>query len=157
MNDALLLAIRQAQRSAETFRHGAVLLEGRSVVATGYNRNINACGLNSIHAEMDALWKVRHRSNNFHIVVVRLRRDQEFGYSRPCRQCARVLLKLGVKRMTYTTGDPARPVVTEPLNDQSPVVTAPQTLRDSTPRSPVPACPLVFPVSGARICCTPVC
>lgn len=114
MDEALACAVSQAQKSAETFRHGAVLLCGRSIVAAGRNRNHNACGLSSIHAEMDAAWRVKRRRPS-HVVVVRLRRDTEFGFSRPCVACVRALARMGVSRMTYTTGDPRCPLATEPL------------------------------------------
>lgn len=114
MNEAVAHAIDQARKCVETFRHGAVLLEGSRIVATGRNRNQNACGLMSIHAEMDAAWKVKPWSASpSHVVVVRLRRDRAFGYSRPCPACLRALRKKGVRKMTYTTGDPACPLVTE--------------------------------------------
>lgn len=118
MDDALACAVQQALKSPETFRHGAVLLRGSRVLAAGRNRNLNSCGLSSIHAEMDAAWKVRgSRKTPTHCLVVRLRRDQQFAYSRPCGACRRALLHMGVRRMTYTTGDPAAPLVTEDLRD----------------------------------------
>lgn len=117
MEAALACAADQASRSAETFRVGAVLLAGRAIVAAGANRGDNACGLPSVHAEMAAAWKLRARSPRpSHVVVVRLRRDRAtFGCARPCDACRRALARLGVRRMTYTTGDPAAPVVTEAL------------------------------------------
>lgn len=120
MDDALACAVQQALKCPETFRHGAVLLRGSRVLASGRNRNLNSCGLSSIHAEMAAAWKVRGSSkvckSPTHCVVVRLRRDQQFAYSRPCGACRRALLHLGVTRMTYTTGDAAAPLVTEHLS-----------------------------------------
>lgn len=112
MNQALAAAESEARKSAETFRLGAVLLCGRSVVATGRNRNLNSCGLPSIHAEMDAVWKARSRwCRNLHLVVVRLLRDNTTtGCSKPCAACSRALARLGVSRVTYTTGDPHNPV-----------------------------------------------
>jgi tRNA(Arg) A34 adenosine deaminase TadA len=116
MDDAVCLAVAQANKSVETFRHGAVVLRGRSVVAVGRNKNSNACGLSSVHAEMDALWRLRNKKRkNVHIVVVRLRRDQDLGFSRPCPSCLRMLERWGVTRMTYSTGDTSKPFVTEAL------------------------------------------
>lgn len=150
MEDAVELAVAQARKSAETFRHGAVLLDGRSVIAAGHNRNVNACGLNSIHAEMDAVWKagrpVLKNVKNVHLVVVRLRRDQDFGLSRPCRACARALARLGVRRVTYTTGDPATPLLTEYISCTA-----------STPATPTTGMRLARTVSTAQTCCIPTC
>ena len=116
MDRALALAVEQALKGVETFRHGAVLLQGSRVLAAGYNRNQNACGLTSIHAEMDAAWKVkRWAAAPSHVVVVRLLRDHGYGYSRPCRACREALRRKGVRRMTYTTGNPQSPLATELL------------------------------------------
>ena len=108
-------AVRQATLSVETFKLGAALCIGRRVVAVGRNRNANACGLASVHAEMDALWKVCAVPKNARLVVVRLRRDQDFGCSRPCQACMAALRRRGVRHVTYSTDDPARPFVTEAI------------------------------------------
>lgn len=114
--EALACAVAQARKCTETYRLGAVVMHGSSIVACGRNRNMNACGLSSIHAEMDAVWRVKGRAmKNCHVLVVRLRQDIEFGLSRPCAACARKLLRLGIWRVTYSTGDPGQPLVTEDL------------------------------------------
>jgi deoxycytidylate deaminase len=118
IQDALSRASQEARKSAETFRLGAALLKGRAVVATGRNRNVNSCGLHSIHAEMDALWKAAPRGlqttpKGLHLVVVRvLRDDHTTACSRPCQGCQRVLERRGVARVTYTTGNPVQPLQT---------------------------------------------
>lgn len=110
------LATSEATKSAETFRLGAVLLYKNKVVAHGRNRNINSRGSWSVHAEMDvvrkapARWKARARQ--LHLVVVRVQRDGTTGCSKPCTACARLLSRLGISRVTYTTGDPDNPLAT---------------------------------------------
>ena len=104
---AVSLAEEQARRSAETFRLGAVLLRGRRVLARGRNRNASACGLDSIHAEMDAVFRAgapRKRASGGHLVVVRILRDGRRACSRPCAACLRALAKRGVDKVTYTDG-----------------------------------------------------
>ncbi len=113
--EALVAARHEATKSVETFRLGAAVLCGRSVVARGRNRNSNACGLPSIHAEMDAVWKAAGGRNKegkrLHVVVVRLLRDgSTTACSKPCASCTRALARLGVARVTYTTGDPGQPL-----------------------------------------------
>lgn len=113
LHDALLRASREARKSAETFRLGAAVLKGRAVVATGRNRNTNSCGLHSIHAEMDAMWKTTASGNLLHLVVVRVLRDgQTTACSRPCAACHRALERRGVAKVTFTTGDPVQPLRT---------------------------------------------
>lgn len=116
--EAVRLAAREALKSVETFRLGAVLLaDGGRVVARGRNRNANACGLKSIHAEMDAVFKAAVvkalSTRGLHLVVARVLRDGcTTGCSRPCDACARALARRGIGKVTYTTGDPAAPIAT---------------------------------------------
>lgn len=114
MNVALACAHREALKSAEQFRLGAAVLRRRAVLATGRNRNINACGLSSIHAEMDALWRLPgNNTKDVHLVVVRVMRDgQATGMAKPCPACQRALARVGVRKVTYTTGDHANPLAT---------------------------------------------
>lgn len=144
MEDALALAVDQALRSDETFRHGAVLLAGSRVLAAGRNRNANPCGLPSIHAEMDAAWRMDRRACPSHVVVVRLRKDGGFASSRPCAACVRALCRLGVGRMTYTTGDPEAPLATELV-----------TCSSGTPPAQGKAAGPAAPTTRAQTCCTP--
>ena len=115
--DPVALAASEAAKSAETFRLGAVLLYKNKVVAHGRNRNINSRGSWSVHAEMDvvrkapARWKTRARQ--LHLVVVRVLRDgTTTGCSKPCAACSHLLSRLGISRITYTTGDPNKPLAT---------------------------------------------
>lgn len=102
-----------ALKSTETFRLGAALVHRRAVVSTGHNRNLNSCGLASIHAEMDAVWKARPLPESTHLVVVRVLRDGiTTGCSKPCPACASALARAGVSKVIYTTGDAAAPVAT---------------------------------------------
>lgn len=120
MDDAVSRAHREALKSAEQFRLGAALLHGRSVVASGRNRNVNSCGLHSIHAEMDAVWAYRRAAtratHKLHLVVVRVLRDGDTtACSKPCAACAKALMRQGITKVTYTTGDPSRPLATAVL------------------------------------------
>ena len=108
----------EALKSVETFRLGAVLVHRRAVVSRGHNRNINSCGLSSIHAEMDAVWKARpvHGRGPTHLVVVRVLRDGiTTACSKPCPACASALARAGVSKVIYTTGDASVPLATMKL------------------------------------------
>ena len=109
---AVRMAEEQARKSAETFRLGAVLLRGRKVVACGRNRNDNACGLDSIHAEMDAVFRAGafRRGSGGHLVVVRILRNGEIACSRPCAACLSALAKRGVAKVTYADGASMRSI-----------------------------------------------
>lgn len=113
--EALRRAHEEALKSVETFRLGAAVISRRSVVAAGRNRNLNSCGLASIHAEMDALFKAPRPlrgTGDVHVVVVRVLKDGSTALSMPCEACARALRRRRVCKVTYTTGDPGCPVRT---------------------------------------------
>lgn len=113
-SEAVLLATQEALKSTEAFRLGAVVLRKGSVVGRGRNRNVNPCGLPSIHAEMNAVWTVPTKNlpkKHLHLVVVRVLKDcATMACSKPCEACSRALIKRGFSTVTYTTGDPHRPV-----------------------------------------------
>ena len=111
MHAALRRAHEEALKSTETFRLGAAVLRSRRVVSSGRNRSLNPHGLPSVHAEMDAAFRVRDPSGA-HVVVVRLLRDGSPALSRPCEACARALARRGFRKVTFTTGDPAAPLAT---------------------------------------------
>lgn len=116
MYAAIARAHQEALKSAEQFRLGAAVLSRSSVVASGRNRGHNTCGLYSIHAEMDALFKCRRRLKGSHLVVVRVLRDGSTALSKPCEACARAIARLGVGKVTYSTGDPRQPFATFATN-----------------------------------------
>ncbi len=105
LGDAFTLAREEALKSVETFRHGAVLMRRNSVVAFGRNKNANSVGLPSIHAEMDACWKLdkNERVRDLHLVVVRVTKTG-LACSRPCAACLRSLKQRGIRKITFTTG-----------------------------------------------------
>lgn len=108
--DGIDAAMRQAELAVGTFRHGAVVLVGKRVVARGHNhvRGAASAGVPSIHAEMDALWKLRDPppSGQLRLVVVRLSKSGRLANSRPCAMCMNVLQRRGVHTVVYSTDQP---------------------------------------------------
>ena len=61
-----------------------------------------------IHAEINCLNSIRHLDINFSkikLYIYRMRKDQEFGMSRPCPSCMAAIKDLGIKHIYYTTND----------------------------------------------------
>lgn len=112
LREAVVAAAQEALKSVETFRLGAVVVHNKRVVAKGRNRNDNSCGLNSIHAEVDAVFNLAPRRKGLHLVVVRLLRNGDTACSKPCASCRKAVARRGVAKVTYTTGDPSRPLAT---------------------------------------------
>lgn len=101
----MVLAARQAARSECKWRHGAVLVRGGSVLATGYNRMVSdpfaTLGRCSVHAEAMALRGAKSCRGTLY--VVRLRPDGSWAGSAPCRSCTRQLKESGVERVVFST------------------------------------------------------
>jgi len=100
-------------------RHGCVIVyNDKEIIAEGYNhtRSSPMENLFSIHAEMDALHKLRQiartRSKDFidkcKLYVVRIgteKMDYPMKLSVPCLRCARLINDIGIPRVCYSISD----------------------------------------------------
>jgi tRNA(Arg) A34 adenosine deaminase TadA len=106
-------ACRAAQKSGMNHRHGAIVIHNGSVVAEGYNYEApDFKDLFSIHAEMDALNKVKHLGKSFlnqcEMMVVRIgptTLNHTTKLSMPCPMCRPMIEQLGIRRVYYTTNE----------------------------------------------------
>lgn len=100
----------QARKSPMASRHGAIIVDGRRVVSSGYNMYLSSSyGRKwSIHAEEAVIleWCRRGRPGADHakMIVVRVDAQQRFAMSRPCRRCEELIQKVGLACVYYTTG-----------------------------------------------------
>ena len=92
------------------FKHGAVLTDGYSVVATGFNQYKTHPALREftkwpfLHAESHALVRFGlDFCDGLLMVSVRIRKTGDIGMSRPCDVCKALMLSAGVRRVYYTT------------------------------------------------------
>lgn len=108
----LRLAMRVAESSECTTKHGAVLVKGGRVLSLGVNRWRNhpsVCTKDtvrencSVHAEVDALSRVTD-SRGAVLYIARVGRKGLPLLSKPCPRCYDRLEKAGVKRIVYTRG-----------------------------------------------------
>lgn len=97
-----------------TFRHGAVLVKGGSVINIGYNKNqFNSFAsrfrkvdkqYSTIHAEMASMLGVdASKTNGAIIYVVRINNDHCFKYSKPCKRCQAMMKYCGIRKAVYST------------------------------------------------------
>jgi len=113
----LSLAKRVAQQSHHnTFKHGAVLVKGGSVINTAFNkdqhnrfgnrfRNVKVCGHATHHAELGAILGLdKNLTSGSTLYVVRVNREGIFRLSKPCEMCHNILKFCGIKKVVYTTG-----------------------------------------------------
>jgi deoxycytidylate deaminase len=112
----LALAVSLAGTSQCRNKHGAVIVRGGSVLATGINKSRNhpevlsdehVKGEASTHAEVDA---IRHLSphndyNGAVAYIARVNRQGQTRMSRPCDACYLALQELGIKRIVFTLNE----------------------------------------------------
>jgi deoxycytidylate deaminase len=114
-----------AHMSEHHFRVGALIVKGRRVLSTGYNKTkthtiirnkIDRYSLcDKLHAEMAAILNARTDIIGAKLYILRVCPDNKYGtgMSKPCNLCMRLIRASGIKDVFYTTGDPKQPWVKE--------------------------------------------
>ena len=109
------LAKRLAEQSEYgKFKHGAVLVQGGSVLNCSYNKDsYNSFGSRfrslsegqaTLHAELGCVLGIpRPKTTGATVYVARVNRFGEERMSKPCNMCQNVLKHVGVRRVIYTT------------------------------------------------------
>jgi len=103
----LNIAIKLAETSEETMKHGAVVVRGGAVQSMGINKRTNNPFSHpdlhwlSEHAEMAALRRAT-RTKGATVYVARVNKRGEQMMSKPCAKCTKLLIESGVKRVVYT-------------------------------------------------------
>ena len=105
------IAVRMAESSDVSFKHGAVIVRGGSVLSVGVNKWKNPVKPDnptteynpniSIHAEVDALSRCND-PRGATIFIARVNKQGEERISRPCINCEQALIKAGIKKVVYT-------------------------------------------------------
>jgi deoxycytidylate deaminase len=100
-------------------RHGCVIVyNDKEIVAEGYNnmRSVNMENIFSVHAEMDAINKLRQvmrtKSKDFitkcKLYVVRIgteSMDYPLKLSAPCAHCSKIIRDVGIPRVCYSLNE----------------------------------------------------
>jgi len=104
INEIMDLAESIANKSECKVKVSCILIDNNNkVVATGYNHhalNGRKMGKYTIHAEMDALSKVRKPSNNLTAFIFR----DKGKIITPCRACQKLLDTYGITKIWHTAG-----------------------------------------------------
>ena len=102
------LAVQEAYRSGQNFKHGAVIVRSGKVLSSGHNKVTTRCPshMYSIHAEMAAIKQsnVKNNLDMSHLYVVRVNKCG-LAESKPCAKCQQYMRIHGIKRVFYSTGN----------------------------------------------------
>ena len=99
------IAEETATRSGQYQKHGAVVVQNGKVVSSGFNKSTGRYpSMHTLHAEMAAI-KMCANPVDSHVYVVRVNSQGELANSKPCKRCYRFMLKHGISRVWWSTGD----------------------------------------------------
>lgn len=104
-------AISEAKKSCMTQKHSAVILKDGNIVSIGHNRVVEYMSHDmSLHAEIDALNKVKHKGKRFleecTMVVIRIGQQKDgfpLKMSKPCDRCDKEIKKHGIRKVFYSS------------------------------------------------------
>ena len=108
----LLLALKTAKASTERFKVGAVDVSGGRVIGVACNKGRNhptileAVDIKqqaSVCAERRLLASLGEKSKGAVIYVARAKKNGDFGMSKPCDRCKKMLNDKDVKRVVYSS------------------------------------------------------
>lgn len=94
-------AYKEALKSIGKQKHGAVVIgHGGKILAKACNHYVSGA-----HAEVRALKRVPHdaKDDAVEVMVVRARKNQKFGMSKPCSACQAALKAANIKVVYYST------------------------------------------------------
>lgn len=95
------VAYKEALKGKGKQRHGAVVTgPGGKILAKACNHYVSGA-----HAEVRALKRVPHDAKDSveELVVVRARKNQKFGMSKPCKECREAIRAANIKIVYYST------------------------------------------------------
>jgi deoxycytidylate deaminase len=108
-------AMCSAGVSRGLFRHGAVLVRRNTVISAGFNQykthpnlviNITLDYTPYLHAESHCLFKYGlDNSSGCDMYVIRLKRDNSIGLSKPCENCHFFIREANLRKVYYTTNN----------------------------------------------------
>jgi len=104
--DIISYAMEVANKSANKYKHNAVLVKNNKIIATGYNKYVQTCYATkciTIHAEIDAISNCNPSILPECILyVVRVNSNNELTYSKPCLRCQRYIIRKKIKTTYYS-------------------------------------------------------
>lgn len=85
-----------------THKHGCVIVKNGEIISYGYNKISKSTVAFTIHAELDALGKIKNKSDTYDLYVVRINSNGDFMLSKPCDNCIKNILKTGIRYIYFS-------------------------------------------------------
>lgn len=91
-------------------KHGCVIVKDDEIISEGFNHtNVHLYHKFSIHAEVDAISKLKHNKKTLlscDLYVVRIGKESmgmPLKYSKPCDGCEKLIKKCGIRKIYYSS------------------------------------------------------
>jgi len=103
-------AIEEAKNSNFYPYHGCVIFKGSKIISIG-NNQIRYCNklnikykkwINSLHAEQKAIIFSKKDVKRCSLLVIRINREGELKYSKPCVVCRQFINDMGISKVFYS-------------------------------------------------------
>ena len=110
-NGVVHSALKEAEKSTERYRIGAVIFKGRKIISKAHNELRHNASIHpkykrfefSVHAEQKAIIQARCNLKRCSILVVSINKRGDFLLAKPCKYCQAYLDEVGIKDIYYTT------------------------------------------------------
>ena len=105
LHEAIDEAAEYALRSDGPFKHSCFIMSGKKIIARGNNHVRQQIGTSSVHAEIDAIWRINNTDlyDNLKAIIIRSSPTGRLGNSRPCVMCMSALKQHGIKTIVYSS------------------------------------------------------
>jgi tRNA(Arg) A34 adenosine deaminase TadA len=105
--------ITTAQKSHITHRHSACLIYKKEIISISENEIMqkNNIMYGSIHAEINTIknflkvYKQKKLLKNFHLIVIRISKNNKLINSKPCKYCIKKMKSFGIEKISYSSDD----------------------------------------------------
>jgi deoxycytidylate deaminase len=103
------LARKMANYSNMRQKHGCVIVHQGVVISYGwnhFNHNMHMREVDSFHAEVDALCRIKKNKSilpHCQLYIVRIGREEPLKNSKPCVACRRAIKEAGIGKVFYST------------------------------------------------------
>jgi len=102
----LKIAAKEASKSNEEYKLGAVIVNSGRIIGRGFNTNKSSPRFGSgyhkyLHAEGRAIWDAYRNKQNLIGSTIYIYRKNGL-LSRPCKDCQKLIKTFGISRVVYT-------------------------------------------------------
>ena len=122
------IAINECRYSDHKQRMSAIIFGKNKIISKGFNTSQKSLRhflakfqrwKGSVHAEVDAIIKAKRDLKNMSILIIRVNKNNQLRYSRPCEHCRMYLEYVGIKKIYFINKEEKIEILKEVLDAKS--------------------------------------